>query len=61
MNFPQDVKYAKTHEWIKEDGDFIYIGLTDFAQDQLGILYLSIFRRWEIPFPKETPSQISNR
>ena len=36
MNFPQDVKYAKTHEWIKEDGDFVYIGLTDFAQDQLG-------------------------
>lgn len=36
MNFPQDVKYAKTHEWIKEDGDYVYIGLTDFAQDQLG-------------------------
>ena len=36
MNFPQDVKYAKTHEWIREDGDYVYIGLTDFAQDQLG-------------------------
>lgn len=36
MNFPQDVKYAKTHEWLKKEGDFVLIGLTDYAQDQLG-------------------------
>ena len=36
MNFPQDVKYAKTHEWQKKEGDFVLIGLTDYAQDQLG-------------------------
>lgn len=36
MNFPQDVKYAKTHEWLKKEGDFVLIGLTDYAQEQLG-------------------------
>ena len=36
MNFPQDVKYAKTHEWLKKEGDLVLIGLTDYAQDQLG-------------------------
>ena len=36
MNFPQDVKYANTHEWLKKEGDFVLIGLTDYAQDQLG-------------------------
>jgi glycine cleavage system H protein len=36
MNFPSDLKYAKTHEWIREEEGLIVIGLTDFAQDQLG-------------------------
>ncbi|WP_299142919.1 glycine cleavage system protein GcvH [uncultured Dialister sp.] len=36
MNFPKDVKYAKTHEWVKKEGDLVLIGLTDYAQDQLG-------------------------
>lgn len=36
MNFPSDLKYAKTHEWIREEDGLIVIGLTDFAQDQLG-------------------------
>lgn len=33
-----DVKYAKTHEWVKIDGDVATIGLTDYAQDQMGDL-----------------------
>lgn len=33
-----DVKYAKSHEWIKVDGDVATFGLTDYAQDQLGDL-----------------------
>lgn len=33
-----DVKYAKTHEWVKIDGDIATIGLTDYAQDQMGDL-----------------------
>ena len=31
MNFPSDLKYAKTHEWIREEDGLIVIGLTDFA------------------------------
>ena len=36
MNFPQELKYTKEHEWIKVDGDIAYIGITDFAQKELG-------------------------
>ena len=36
MNIPQDLKYTKDHEWIKVDGDTATIGVTDFAQGELG-------------------------
>jgi glycine cleavage system H protein len=36
LNFPEDVKYTKDHEWAKADGDTVTIGLSDYAQDQLG-------------------------
>lgn len=36
MNFPSDVKYTKTHEWIKEEDGLMIIGLTDYAQQELG-------------------------
>ena len=36
MNFPTDLKYAKSHEWVRQEGDTYVIGLTDFAQDELG-------------------------
>ena len=36
MNFPNDVKYTKEHEWIRLDGDEAYVGITDYAQEQLG-------------------------
>ena len=36
MEFPKELTYAKTHEWVKKDGDLVEIGLTDYAQDQLG-------------------------
>jgi len=43
MNFPADLKYTKDHEWIKVDGDIAYIGITDFAQHELGdIVYIDI-------------------
>ena len=38
MNFPSDLKYTKEHEWIRVDGDHAYIGITDFAQSELGEL-----------------------
>lgn len=36
MNFPEELKYTKEHEWIRLDGDVAYIGITDYAQEQLG-------------------------
>lgn len=44
MNFPSDVKYTKDHEWIKmEDDKTAVIGITDFAQHELGdIVYVDI-------------------
>ncbi len=38
MNYPAELKYVKSHEWVKEEGDVAYIGITDFAQDALGDL-----------------------
>ncbi len=43
MNIPADLKYTKEHEWIKIDGDVATIGITDFAQGELGdIVYVEI-------------------
>lgn len=36
LNFPDDVSYAKSHEWARTEGDTIKVGITDYAQDQLG-------------------------
>jgi glycine cleavage system H protein len=42
-NFPQDLKYTKDHEWIKLDGDTATVGITDFAQHELGdIVYVEV-------------------
>ncbi len=43
MNLPEELKYTKDHEWVKVDGDVAYIGITDFAQKELGdIVYVEI-------------------
>jgi glycine cleavage system H protein len=43
MNFPSDLKYTKDHEWVRVNGDEAYIGITDFAQRELGdIVYVDI-------------------
>ena len=43
MNIPSNLKYTKDHEWIRVEGEFAYIGITDFAQGELGdIVYLEI-------------------
>lgn len=36
MNFPTNVKYTNEHEWIRLEGEEAYVGITDYAQDQLG-------------------------
>lgn len=43
MNVPKDLKYTKDHEWVKIDGDIAIIGITDFAQGELGdIVYVEV-------------------
>ena len=43
MNIPADLKYTKDHEWVKVDGDTATIGITDFAQGELGdIVYVEV-------------------
>ncbi len=36
LNLPEDVRYTKDHEWVKASGDTVKIGISDYAQDQLG-------------------------
>jgi glycine cleavage system H protein len=36
LNFPDDVRYDESHEWVRSEGDKVKIGITDYAQDQLG-------------------------
>jgi glycine cleavage system H protein len=43
MNIPQELKYTKDHEWVKIDGDVATVGVTDFAQGELGdIVYVEV-------------------
>lgn len=43
MNIPQELNYTKTHEWVRLDGDIATIGVTDYAQSELGdIVYLDL-------------------
>jgi glycine cleavage system H protein len=36
MNIPSNLKYTKDHEWIRPEGEFAYVGVTDYAQGELG-------------------------
>jgi len=43
MNFPENLKYSKDHEWVRVEGDTAYVGITDFAQRELGeIVYVDV-------------------
>ncbi len=43
MNFPDNLKYTKDHEWVRIEGNIAYIGITDFAQSELGdIVYVDV-------------------
>ena len=43
MKFPADLRYSKEHEWVRAEGDTATVGITDYAQDQLGdIVYLDL-------------------
>ncbi len=43
MNIPQDLRYTKEHEWVRLEGDVITIGITDYAQGELGdIVFIEV-------------------
>lgn len=43
MNFPDNLKYTKDHEWVRVEGNIAFVGITDFAQGELGdIVYVEI-------------------
>jgi len=43
MNFPEELKYTKDHEWVRISGNEAYVGITDFAQGELGdIVFIDI-------------------
>lgn len=43
MNIPSELKYTKDHEWVKMEGDIATVGITDFAQSELGdIVYVEV-------------------
>jgi glycine cleavage system H protein len=43
MNFPSDLKYSKEHEWVRVEGNTGYVGISDFAQKELGdIVYVEV-------------------
>lgn len=43
MNFPENVKYSTDHEWVRVEGEAAYVGITDFAQGELGeIVFVDI-------------------
>ena len=43
MNIPSDLKYTKDHEWVRIEGDTATVGITDFAQSELGdIVYVEV-------------------
>lgn len=43
MNVPAQLKYTKEHEWVRIEGDIAYVGITDFAQSELGdLVYIEV-------------------
>jgi glycine cleavage system H protein len=43
MQFPEDIRYTSEHEWIRVEGDEAYVGITDYAQSELGeIVFIDV-------------------
>jgi glycine cleavage system H protein len=55
MNVPANLKYTKDHEWLKVDGEYAFIGITDYAQHELGdIVFVEVDTVGEILGKHET-------
>ena len=57
MNFPTNVKYTKEHEWIRLEGDVAYVGITDYAQEQLGDIVVKTISDLFLPVAGEVVEQ----
>lgn len=54
MNIPEDLKYTHDHEWVRFENDIAYIGITDFAQSELGdIVFVEVETEGETLDPEE--------
>ena len=54
MNFTADLKYTKDHEWVRVDGNVAYVGITDYAQSELGeIVFVDITTEGEVVAKEE--------
>ncbi len=43
MHFPEELRYTKEHEWIRVEGEYAYVGITEFAQSELGdLVYIEV-------------------
>ena len=63
MEFPSNVKYTKEHEWIRVEGDIAYVGITDYAQEQLGdIVFVDITTEghWNFVYLKKISINLIN-
>ena len=48
MDFPDDLKYSRSHEWVRREGGEAVVGVTDYAQEELGdIVYVELPQEWE--------------
>lgn len=56
LNLPEDLGYTARHVWARKDGDTLVIGITDFAQDQLGEILSSICPMRALPSEPMTNS-----
>lgn len=55
MNIPDNLKYTKDHEWIRVEGDIAWIGITDYAQNELGdIVFIEVETEGETLDKEET-------
>jgi len=43
MNIPEDLRYSKEHEWARQEGEFVWVGISDYAQSELGdVVYIDL-------------------
>ena len=57
MNIPAELKYTKDHEWVKIEGDTAIVGITDFAQSELGDIVFVDVESVDIEFNEELESE----